>query len=951
MTVGTSNLHDAVFAVARTSPDSVALVAGDRTLTYAELTETALQWAHALRDQIGDRSAYIGILSERNAFAGAAILSVLAAGMTYVPLNTSFPKLALADLISAADLDALIVGSESIALAASLLPNLRNPLMLVLSDGCTDLEAGGSAIAWLDRLSAIRQPKTVSAARHAYLLFTSGSTGAPKGVAIAHRAIVDFLDYAQSIYQISPSDRLTQLFDHSFDLSLFDLFMAWRYGACAVILDRNAPDILDRVNRHGITIWFSVPSVASRLESTGALLRNALPNVRVSLFCGEPLYGAIANAWRRAAPNCIIDNLYGPTELTVACARYRLHATSEEGIVPLGTVFPHLPWAVCDELGLAIDDGEVGELCIGGSQMFDGYWRAPPIETRPFHRMPNGMQLYRTGDLVRFADDVLKFVGRRDSQIKLNGFRIELAQVEHALRRAGAHEAVAIPWPSNELPKAIRAIVAASKPAEKIRLAVSDLLPSHMVPAEILVVAELPLNTNGKIDRSQARNLLKCRTSSAPHCVDAVIAEALDLSLDEVRDDITIFSIKSWDSLGHARLMLALEEYLQVPFDNHLIDQIHSISDIRALAAGKQPLTEIRNPNASTVRKGLAGVLMDKTAISKIEGFGGVLSYRGYAIGDLCDHLSFEDVAYLLVTGELPGPVERRLLCEIFTQAQFLSSSLMRLVEQTVSLHPTRALAIISAASASDEPFHMIGTLAAMIGAWNALRAGRNFEPLSDLPHHERILRYLLPRPPSPLECDFLRQDLILHAEHGANASTLALRTAISAGASLSGAITAAIVTFAGTVHGGAVEGAASTLDAIASPEKAGELVQSRKTVMGFGHRIYKVEDPRAVRLKELAKTLATETGDWRDFNIANSLVDAVRAQGNKGIDVNIDLFAAVGYRLIGINDRFGTAMAILGRAAGWCAHAAEQRENNVLIRPDLLYEGPSTRRLPVAST
>ncbi|WP_296583774.1 citrate/2-methylcitrate synthase [Xanthobacter sp.] len=939
------NLHDAVFEVARTRPNNAALIEGARVMNYRELTSTALRWAGALNSHVGHESANIGILSKRNSFACVAILATLSAGMTYVPLNVTYPVNLLAEIAQAAGLDAIIVGEESLDLASELVSRVPVPIVFLSGQPLADTSTIESAILDLNRLpSAETNPKVVRSEASAYLLFTSGSTGPSKGVAIPHRAIVAFSAHMQKIYSVEPADRLTQLFEHSFDLSLFDLFMAWRHGATVVLLDRDAPDLVDQISELGISIWFSVPSVAVRLMRSGKLAAGILPSLRLSLFCGEALYGDVAAAWQRAAPNSQIENLYGPTELTVACSRFRLPAQSfpDDVIVPIGEVFPGLTWKVLDDGGKPVNTGETGELCVGGVQMFNGYWGDAALNVGRFYTIDGGQQLYRTGDMVRLEDDVLRFVRRRDDQIKLNGFRIELGQVVSALKRAGANDAVALAWPDRDRPIAIRALVTGAAATDEIMAAVKAILPEHMMPADITSVSEIPLTRNGKTDVSAASLLLG--PSKVAPSLEHLISDTLGIPIASVRDDLTIYAVNGWDSFGHINLIIALEEMFGLKIDRQAINRTRSVADLRALISQGGTTPPVSTSNE--VRNGLAGVLMDRTKISRIDGEEGRLTYRGYQIEDLCDTASFDDVIHLLVYGEIPSAQQLAALRVSLGNMQALPKRSLEFISGSTELHPAKALAIAAACADIDDPIDMIGYLAAAFGAWSAARSGIAYEPKRDVLHHERVACYLLGRPPSPSELDFIRQDLILHAEHGANASTLAMRTAISAEARLSEAIVAAIMTFGGPVHGGAVEGVAALLDKTTSAQKIKEHVASVKKIMGFGHRIYRTDDPRAIRLRTLVERMSAETGNTRDLEIADGLVEEMRARRNKGIAVNIDLFTAVGYRLLGVEARIATVLAILGRSAGWCAHALEQKQNNILIRPDLLYVGPAERPL-----
>ena len=216
----------------------------------------------------------------------------------------------------------------------------------------------------------------------AYLLFTSGSTGTPKGVMVAHRNVTAFLDHVVDHFAIREHDRLTQLFDLTFDLSVFDMFAAWERGACICCPPQKALMNPARfVRENDVTVWFSVPSTAIFMKRLGALKPDAFPSLRLGLFCGEPLPVAVAEAWSQAAPNAAIENLYGPTELTIACTHYRWGggspAESELGVVPIGDPFPGMDVLVVDHELHEVPPGQEGELLMTGPQLSLGYWNDP----------------------------------------------------------------------------------------------------------------------------------------------------------------------------------------------------------------------------------------------------------------------------------------------------------------------------------------------------------------------------------------------------------------------------------------------------------------------------------------------------------------------------------------------------------------------------------------------
>jgi amino acid adenylation domain-containing protein len=354
----------------------------------------------------------------------------------------------------------------------------------------------------------------------AYIMFTSGSTGRPKGVRVQQGNVLSYLSSAQALLRLEHHDRATQLFDLTFDLSVHDLFVTWAAGACLYAfqdVDLLAP--LEMVRRHALTTWFSVPTLAARARRRLQATPGALESLRLSLFCGEALAPELAREWQRAAPRSAIFNLYGPTETTIAVTAFKVgsvHLPDNLATVPIGRPFAGQQAVVLDEDGQVATAGAAGELLIGGSQVTAGYLdddastQANFVDGRPWGGA--GGRWYRTGDLAKYDDRFgLIFLGRRDLQAKINGYRVELLEVESVLRQAANCELVAaVPWPQHEHGGAggIVGVLCGSRvtPKEVIRRCASS-LPVYMLPRQILSVSEMPLNSSGKIDRDALREM------------------------------------------------------------------------------------------------------------------------------------------------------------------------------------------------------------------------------------------------------------------------------------------------------------------------------------------------------------------------------------------------------------------------------------------------------------
>ena len=349
----------------------------------------------------------------------------------------------------------------------------------------------------------------------AYLLFTSGSTGVPKGVPVTHGNALHFMKVMSDRYGITPDDRFSQTFDQTFDLSVFDQFMAWSNGAC--VCSMSSVDLLAPtkfINQNKLTVWFSVPSVPALMSRRRTLVPDCMPTLRWSLFCGEPLLQSSAEAWQAAAPNSIVENLYGPTELTIACLVHRWNTTESpplcrNGVVPIGRPYDGLAVTVVDEYLKPVTEGEAGELCVSGPQTTPGYWRAPETTAQRYVEIAVGRQetqrFYRTGDLVeRHSSGDYIFLGRSDQQIKVLGHRMELGEIEAVLRSySGVEEAVAfgLPVGSHSAESVVAFVFGNFGEADGLINYSRTLLPAYGVPRSIFSVQEVPLNPNGKVDR------------------------------------------------------------------------------------------------------------------------------------------------------------------------------------------------------------------------------------------------------------------------------------------------------------------------------------------------------------------------------------------------------------------------------------------------------------------
>ena len=420
-------------------------VAGQR-LTYGGLERIAASFAATLTRHVPSvEPPLTAVFAYRSVTAFAGVLAALFRGHGYVPLNRTFPPERTRLMLHCAGCKAIIVDAGSQEQLEAILPGIEEKVVLLLPDAedvrslaarwpqhvflkGSDLEPAGK---W--------SPPTISKDAIAYVLFTSGSTGTPKGVMISHRNVLHYVDYVTRRYAISEFDRVSQNFDMTFDLSAHDMFVAWERGACVCCPGQKEMIKPGRfIKEAQLTIWFSVPSTAVFMKRFGELKPGLYPGLRLSLFCGEALPVELAKAWSGAAPNSIIENLYGPTELTIACTAYRWDGAEsppedEQGLVPIGTAFEGMEAIVVREDLTEVAPGDDGELLMTGPQLSLGYWRDGEKTRRAFVAPPGRKQnYYRTGDRVRrpLPGKPMVYLGRVDNQIKILGHRVELGEIE-----------------------------------------------------------------------------------------------------------------------------------------------------------------------------------------------------------------------------------------------------------------------------------------------------------------------------------------------------------------------------------------------------------------------------------------------------------------------------------------------------------------------------------------
>jgi citrate synthase len=366
---------------------------------------------------------------------------------------------------------------------------------------------------------------------------------------------------------------------------------------------------------------------------------------------------------------------------------------------------------------------------------------------------------------------------------------------------------------------------------------------------------------------------------------------------------------------------------------------------------------------AIKIQRGLKGVYFDRSSCTFIDGRAGELRYRGYSIHDLAEHSSFEETAWLLLHGELPSEQQLSVFDAELKAARKLPPQILDIVRSIKNAHPMDVLrTAVSALAAFDSEsadnsgeaalrkgVRLTSQVPMIVAAHSRIRDGLDPLPADPaLGQAANLLWMLRGEKPSTDAAQLIDRDLVLHAEHGSNASSFTARVVIGTEANLHAAITAAIAALSGPAHGGAAEDVMKMAEEIGDPARAADYVRDRRksgaAVTGFGHRVYRAEDPRARHMRDGVERLSKEMGEPRWFEILQAVVAAMAPYARHGVNVNVDFYSGVVYHLLGIKRDLFVPIFAIGRVPGWIVQVLEQLESNILIRPLTLYNGPDAR-------
>jgi len=562
-----SDVSRAFEAQVEATPDALAIVDGDDRLTYSELAARVNRLAAYLRPRLSDANAPVGVLLGRSIDAIATLFAILRAGGAYVPLDPALPADRLALML---DHVGVVVTREDVLARAEIDRRILDGRVAVR------LDAEADAIQ--------RAPEAEAATVHpehlAYVLYTSGSSGCPKAVAIPRRALSNYAHVARTAFAIQPDDRVLQFASLNFDTAAEEIFPALIGGAALVLRNdtmlSSAPAFFGACADWGITV-VDLPT-AYWHELTAHLSRSRLrvpDSIRLVILGGEKALAERVREWLSTAGRRVrLFNTYGPTETTIVATMADLTDLAPvPDQVPLGHAIPNARTYVLDRALQPVGDGATGELCIGGAGLARGYVNDPAMTAEKF--VPDafsgepGARLYRTGDLARVgADGAIEFAGRLDDQVKLRGHRIEPGEIESALvQHPAVGEAAVLAREDHPGDRRLVAYLVffdgASPSIGDVRRFLQDRLPDYMVPSAFVVLDKFPRTIQRKVDRAA----LPAPTEAAPHGDDRMVAPQTDV-------ERKIASI--WSEVLHRDRIGLLENFFDIGGHSLLVIQLHA---------------------------------------------------------------------------------------------------------------------------------------------------------------------------------------------------------------------------------------------------------------------------------------------------------------------------------------------------------------------------------------
>lgn len=594
-------------------PDAMALTVNDQSYSYDEVLQAATAIAHLIAGhEVAGTSPVVAVYADRSFSSYAGVLAAAMRGCAYVPLSPKSPTDRNGMVLARSGAFCMVHQPQAVAAVLDIMAAAGKPVATL----CFDAQAVAEQIKDL--------PARVHDSPHAYYLFTSGSTGTPKGVMFRRSNLKAYLDAVSSMTDYGPSDRVSQNFDMTFDLSVHDIFVTWRAGAHLFVPSvAEHEDPVAFIRKHDLTCYFAVPTMARKMMLQGNLTPGALSGLRLSLFCGEALAIDVARAWANATTHRV-ENWYGPTE-TQSVTYFPFpesldDITGQFDITPIGRPFPGMTMTVVDKNMNEVPQGTLGELLISGPQVSDGYLDDPE-KTSAAYIKRDGFKgvFYRTGDKVLLDDNgFIQFIDRLDNQIKIRGYRVELGEIETRLREAAnGRNVIVVPIPlKSPVPTALAAAIENyPDDCRALLKTATDALPNYMRPTRLLSFDKFPTSTAGKINRGEIGQMVAAELGMTPRAANPqdvktenvkrrrkllrIIREINPtLSREDIVQSDNLMDA-GLDSLGFVTFTVALEKYFGMKLDQEGVSAL-SYLPFRKIA---RRIARLENPDAVKPRK------------------------------------------------------------------------------------------------------------------------------------------------------------------------------------------------------------------------------------------------------------------------------------------------------------------------------------------------------------
>lgn len=521
-----SSFTSFIFDKLRQFPGLIGLKVEDEQFSYQQIIKYSLLTASVLK-HLGVKKEAIGLIGQRSPSSYFGVLGIMFSGCHYVPINPKYSLDKKVKIIQDSGIRILVGSSEDlVSFSAALDEKSRESIEAwVIPHGPSNFtDKKWFSEASLDDIAILKQPESVNISALAYIMYTSGSTGHPKGVLVSQDNLLAWLQNMALLYCMDKGFRASQTYDLSFDLSVADMFFTFsNHGTLCVLSEKELLFPIDYITREKIEYWSSVPTLIGFMHKMGVLKPNAFPSIKKSIFCGEPMPRYLADAWKIAAPNSTIENLYGPTEATIWLTRYVYEGQGDtekftNNNLPIGNPFKDHDVRLIDSDDNIVEDCNRGEIVYRGPQITLGYLNDKAKTDAAFTKFkwdPKQTIWYRSGDIGCFnLNGSLECLGRKDNQIKLGGRRIEIAEIELSLRSFRLLEDVVVVPLKDEDNRVLELVgftmnALSAEELKAIKLKSRDNLEPLFFPKRVFEIERFPVNTSGKLDRKTLVEMAK----------------------------------------------------------------------------------------------------------------------------------------------------------------------------------------------------------------------------------------------------------------------------------------------------------------------------------------------------------------------------------------------------------------------------------------------------------